>query len=549
MEPDCAGELLRVVIVEDSEDDAYLILHELRRAGFVVRSQRVETAEALSAALDSAEWDLVLSDHNLPLFSAPEALRLVQRRASHIPFIIISGSIGEDLAVAAMKAGASDYLVKGQLSRLGPAVRRELADAAERRKRTETEDTLRRTESQLRQAQKMEAVGRLAGGIAHDFNNLLTAILGYSEMLLDEMPAEAAARADVEEIKKAGERAAALTRQLLAFSRQQILDPRVTNFNDIVANVDKLLRRVIGEDVELVTVLDPSVSHVKVDQGQMEQVLMNLAVNARDAMPNGGRLCIRTSTRRLTGPLPAQMNVIDPGIYLVATVTDTGTGITAEVLKQIFEPFFTTKGIGHGTGLGLSTVYGIVKQSDGYITVDSEPGRGTSFEIYLPCVNEPVDAGPPADTLPGGRHGWETVLVVDDDQGARDLLRRALAASGYKVLAAVDGADALSVAASHSGDIHILVTDLVMPRKSGVELAAELSRSRGEMPVLFMSGYTDRRDWKPDAAQPDRALLQKPFTPRAFMRKVRELLDATAGAGSGNAGAERQVNRRNGNPC
>src|SRR3989442_7558182 len=238
----------------------------------------------------------------------------------------------------------------------------------------------------------MEAVGRLAGGIAHDFNNLLTAILGYSELVLQQMPSDAEARGDIDEIKKAGDRAAALTRQLLAFSRQQVLEPRVADFNEIVVNVEKLLRRMIGADVELVIELDPAIGHVRVDPGQMEQVLMNLAVNARDAMPEGGRLCIRTSERVFTQPYRVYSATMDAGRYLLASVSDTGTGMTPDIVKQIFDPFFTTKGVGQGTGLGLSTVYGIVKQSSGYIFVDSEPGRGTVFEIYLPCVDEAVDA-------------------------------------------------------------------------------------------------------------------------------------------------------------
>ena len=298
MSQPAAKELVRVVLVEDSEDDARLILRELRQGGYrVTAAERVDTPDALKSVLSEGEWDLVLSDHNLPQFSAPEALKIVQACAPNIPFIIVSGSIGEDLAVAAMKAGASDYLVKGQLTRLAPAVRRELAEAEQRRQRAQTEDRLRRTEHQLRQAQKMEAVGRLAGGIAHDFNNLLTAILGYSELVLQAIPGDAPARADVAEIKKAGDRATALTRQLLAFSRQQVLEPRVSDFNEIVANVEKLLRRVIGAEVTMVTELDPTIGYVCVDPGHMEQVLMNLVVNARDAMPEGGSISIRTSPR------------------------------------------------------------------------------------------------------------------------------------------------------------------------------------------------------------------------------------------------------------
>ena len=434
---------LRLLLVEDSEDDARVIVRELRRGGYEVDPRRVETPETLEGALDDGPWDLVISDHNLPGFSAPEALRLVQKRVPSPPFIIVSGVMGEALAVDAMKAGASDYLVKGQLSRLVPAVRRELADAEEHRQRVEAQAALERTERQLRQAQKMEAIGRLAGGIAHDFNNLLTAILGYSELLLQQMAAETPQRADLDEIRKAGERAAALTRQLLAFSRQQILEPRVAEFNDIVTNVEKLLRRVIGADVDLITDLDPAAGRVKVDPGQMEQLLMNLAVNARDAMPDGGRLVLRTRRTELARPHHAPVVTIEPGAYLLATVSDTGAGMTPEVLKQIFEPFFTTKAAGEGTGLGLSTVYGIVQQSDGAILVDSEPGRGTTFEIYLPSVDAPRDAEAPAAGAVVRATGSESILLVDDDAGVCALLHRSLTDAGYHVVSASDGLDAL----------------------------------------------------------------------------------------------------------
>ena len=530
MKPVDASESLRLVLVEDSEDDARLILHELRRGGFDVTARRVDTPQALASLLADGEWDLVISDHNLPQFSAPEALRLVRERAHYLPFIIVSGSIGEDLAVSAMKAGAADYLVKGQLTRLAPAVRRELADAAQRRQRAQAEETLRHTEQQLRQAQKMEAVGRLAGGIAHDFNNLLTAILGYSELVLQEMPSDAAGRADIDEIKKAGDRAAALTRQLLAFSRQQVLEPRVADFNEIVANVEKLLRRMIGADVELVTELDPAIGHVRVDPGQMEQVLMNLAVNARDAMPEGGRLCIRTSERVFTQPYRAYSATMDPGRYLLATVSDTGAGMPPDIVKQIFDPFFTTKGVGEGTGLGLSTVYGIVKQSSGYIFVDSEPSRGTAFEIYLPCVDEPVDALKQGATPLQSVEGSETILLVDDDAGIRELVSRAFKDNGYHVLTAPDGMEAMAVAEAHAGAIHILITDLVMPRMGGAELAGQLTAAHRDLAVLYISGYTDRHEWKLEASQVGRAYLQKPFTPSVLMRKVRELLDTTSAA-------------------
>ena len=527
-----ASASLRVVLVEDSEDDARLIVRELRRGGYQdVVARRVDSPEGLVEELANGEWDLVISDHNLPQFSAPEALSIVRERVPDIPFIIVSGSMGEELAVAAMKAGASDYLVKGQLARLAPAVQRELTDVEQRRKHAEAEAALRSTEAQLLQAQKVEAIGQLAGGIAHDFNNLLTAILGYSEQLLEDMPADREAdRASLEEIMKAGQRAAALTRQLLAFSRQQVLEPRVLNLNDIVTDVTKLLRRLIGEDINLVTELDPALGRVRVDPGQMEQVLMNLAVNARDAMPRCGHLTIRTSRKQFTTPHEIERVVMQPGEYVLVRISDTGTGMAPKIAARIFEPFFTTKEAGKGTGLGLSTVYGIVKQSGGYIWVRSELGHGTTFDIYLPCVNKPLDALKPDTSLPATFEGSETILLVDDEDAIRDLVRKALESHGYRVLMAGDGVDAMKVADTSAGPIHLLITDLVMPRMGGGQLAARLTAARRVLAVLYLSGYTDRREWNEEASQAGRAYLQKPFTPSVLMRKVRELLDAATTA-------------------
>ncbi len=519
---------LRLVLVEDSEDDAFLLLHELQRGGYDVTSRRVDTAAGLRSALSDGPWDLVVSDHGLPQFSAPQALQMVRAEAPDLPFIIVSGTMGEDVAVAAMKAGAADYLVKGKLSRLVPAVQRELADATDRRQHARAQETLRQAEQRLRQVLKMEAIGRLAGGVAHDFNNLLTAILGYCELLQAKIPAHAEERSDLDAIQKAGDRAAALTRQLLAFSRQQVLEPRVSDFNDIVCNVEKLLRRMLGADIELVTELDPSIGHVRVDPGQMEQVLVNLAVNARDAMPSGGQLSVRTCARVFTEPCWICGAELHPGCYMVITVTDTGTGMPPEVTRQIFEPFFSTKGEGQGTGLGLSTVYGIIKQSNGFIFVDSEPGRGTTFEIYLPCVDAPLDATRLESNEIRSVEGSETILLVDDDGGVRDLVRRALTEAGYQVLCASDGMEAAAVADAHTGTLDLLITDLVMPRMGGPELAEHLVADRPDLAVLYISGYTDRREWKLEASQTRRSYLQKPFTPSLLTRRVREMLEASA---------------------
>jgi signal transduction histidine kinase len=528
---------LRVLIVEDSDDDVALAVAELRRGGYDVTWQRVDTGEGLEVQLAADTWDLVISDHSLPQFSAPDALQMVRERAGDLPFIIVSGSIGEAQAVAAMRAGANDYLVKGQLARLTPAVERELAEASQRRRREEAEQALRRTEEQLRHAQKMEAVGRLAGGIAHDFNNLLTAILGYSELFLSDLPSDAAGRADIEEIKNAGQQAASLTQQLLAFSRRQVLEPRVVNLNDIITNVEKLLRRVIGADVELSIDLEPALQPVGVDPGQIVQVLMNLAINARDAMPDGGHLSIQTRFRLLTQPLHIQEITLAPAPYAFVTVTDTGTGMPPEIAARIFEPFFTTKEPGKGTGLGLSTAYGIVRQSGGSIIVDSRPGSGTEFGIYLPCVDAPLETSPPETDLPVSVNGSETVLVVDDEAAIRDLVRKVLEAHGYRVLSAAHGVEALSLVGSYKAPIHLLITDIIMPRMGGRELATRLSEVRSALPVLFLSGYPDSSYLDTAIPQNAYAFLMKPFTPTTLTRRVRELLNQASGPSPANCKA------------
>ena len=383
----------------------------------------------------------------------------------------------------------------------------------------------RHLEEQFRQSQKMEAVGQLAGGIAHDFNNLLTAILGNTQLLLRELPPGDSKRGDVEEIRKASERAASLTRQLLAYSRRQMLQPVVLDLNVVVSEMDKLLRRLIGEHIALVTVLAPDLGRVKADPNQLEQVIVNLAVNARDAMPEGGKLTIETANVDLDeGFAQAHLGSV-PGAYAMLAVTDTGSGMDATVRAHLFEPFFTTKEVGKGTGLGLATVYGIVKQSDGYISVYSEPGHGSSFKIYLPRIATPARAA--AGPQKGGpARGTETVLVVEDEPAVLSLSRRALEAQGYVVLAASDAAAALRVVERHGGMIHLLLTDVVMPGLSGRELADQLAGQRPGIRVLYMSGYPGDAVVQHGTLPSGSAFLQKPFSPDGLARKVRDVLDA-----------------------
>jgi PAS domain S-box-containing protein len=390
----------------------------------------------------------------------------------------------------------------------------------------------RHLEEQLRQSQKMEAVGQLAGGIAHDFNNLLTAILGSTQLLLHNMPPGDPRREDAEEIRHAGLRAAELTRQLLAFSRRQVLAPKVLDLNTVVAHMDRMLRRLLGEDVELATSLDPAAGAVNADPGQLEQVLLNLAVNARDAMPAGGRLSIGTTRVTLHDEHVERRHRMPAGDYVCLAVADTGVGMDETTQAHLFEPFFTTKEVGKGTGLGLATVYGIVKQSGGYIWVYSEPGHGTMVKIYLPRVPGVAEApAPPPEPQPV-RGGHEIVLLVEDAAPVRTLARRSLEARGYRVLDAADGPAALALSARHDGGIDILVTDVVMPGMSGRELAERLAPERPSMKVLYTSGYTDDAMVRQGVLSAGVAFLQKPFVPDTLARKVREVLDGEQGAGS-----------------
>jgi two-component system cell cycle sensor histidine kinase/response regulator CckA len=381
-------------------------------------------------------------------------------------------------------------------------------------------------EEQLRQAQKMEAVGRLAGGVAHDFNNLLMVIKGHTELLMSSLPPTDQAIRKIEQIDRAADRATSLTRQLLAFSRMQVLQPRVLNLNTVVEEIGKLIPRLIGEDVELVLRLAPDLGAIRADASQIEQILMNLAVNARDAMPNGGRLLIETSNSELDRAYSNSRPVVDPGRYILLAVSDTGIGMDQETQARIFEPFFTTKEQGKGTGLGLSTVYGVVKQSGGFIWVYSEVGKGTSFKIYLPRVDQPVEGTGVKQPLAEAPRGTETILLAEDEQDVRELAREFLESGGYTVLEATNGQDALRVAAEHTGKIHLLVTDMVMPGMSGQQLAAQLQPEHAGLSVIYMSGYSEHAGSEASPAGSNR-WLPKPFSRNAILQAVRESLGAT----------------------
>jgi PAS domain S-box-containing protein len=387
-------------------------------------------------------------------------------------------------------------------------------------------------EDRLRQAEKMEAVGQLAGGVAHDFNNLLTIINGYGELLLERLAPDDKQRNYIKEIVAAGKRAESLTRQLLAFSRRQVLAPVVLDLNAAVKNMDKMLRRLIGEDVDLVTVASEGLWNVKADPGQIEQIILNLAVNARDAMPRGGKITIETANVDLDESSVHSHAYAKPGLHVMLAVSDTGQGMNAQTQARVFEPFFTTKGPGDGTGLGLSTVFGIVKQSKGHIWVYSELGVGTTFKIYLPKVEEAVVKAEPAMTRSDLRQGSETILVVEDEEAVRILVRRVLESSGYHVLEARHGAEALLICDEHKDPIQMLMTDVIMPEMSGRQLADRLSAQRPEMKILYMSGYTDNAISHHGILEPGTNFLQKPFTPVNVLHKVRSVLDGGPGPGS-----------------
>ena len=637
---------LRILFVEDSRDDVELLLHELRRSGFTPDYWVVQDEKAMRRALADERWDLIIADHAMPRFDAPGALAVLLQSGQDVPLIVVSGHIGEEQAVACMRAGARDYLTKDNLSRLVPAVERELSESAQRRQRREAmaaldsseeryrllvenaadvitlldgqgrvtfvspsitrvlgyppgevlgrplrdfaheddakilaaamdeallrgstplikglrfrhrdgnwriiegtaarlvesdgsvglvttgRDTTERVqlEGQLHQAQKMEAVGRLAGGVAHDFNNLLTVILGYSNLLLDQLDQSHVLYQEVDEIKRAADRAATLTQQLLTFSRKQVLSLQPVDLNQVLAGQADMLRRLIGEDVELSMKLADDLALTRVDPAQVEQMVMNLAANARDAMPRGGRLSIDTANVDLDNAY-ARQRAVQPGPYVMLAVTDTGEGMDAATQARLFEPFFTTKEPGKGTGLGLSSVYGIVRQSGGNIFVYSEPGHGSSFKIFLPRGE--ADAGErPGKPPPERARDDEAVVVVEDEPMVKNLVSEILRKFGYQVMEFTNGPEVLARMKRGRLPIHLLVTDVVMPGMSGIELARELALSRPDMRILFLSGYTDDLVGRQGALQPGRAFLQKPFTPDTLLRKVRELLDAPVG--------------------
>src|SRR5258705_5421613 len=632
-------EQVRVLMVEDDDNDAVLINRELARLTPPPAVQHVRTKPAFAAALEGFAPDAILSDHNIPGFSGWEALELAQRAHPDVPFILVTGSLDEETAVRYLKNGASDYILKDRLVRLGPALLEALERARQREALRTQESLLRqiidanpslifvkdwngrfvlvnqataqvygttveslvgktdadfnpnveeiahflrhdrdvmssgpakiiaeepvtnpttgdtrwfqtikvplrspaegtatllrvateiterkRLEEQLLQSQKMEAVGQLAVGVADDFNNILTAIVGYTDLLAAELANNVRQLEDLEEIRKAARRAAALTRQLLAFSRKQVLEPRIIDVNSVVLNLDKMLRSLISENIELKTDLADNLGAARADPNQIEQVIMNLAINARDAMPDGGTVTIETGNVTLDDAYAAQHVSVIPGEYVMLAVSDTGCGMDAKTQSRIFEPFFTTKPAGRGTGLGLSTVYGIVKQSGGNIWLYSEPNEGTVFKIYLPRVSLDVGVAAVAKA-PSIRGGTETVLIVEDDAQIQQLVLEVLAEKGYNVLVSSNGLEALQLLSSLSAPLDLILTDVVMAQMCGRELAERAASIKPDTKVLFMSGYTNDAIVRHGVLDSGTWFIQKPFAADALAARVREVLD------------------------
>ncbi len=510
---------LRVLIIEDSEDDTALLVRELRRGGYDVTFERVDSPEALDIAVAKREWDIVICDYSMPHFSGTDALRLLREQGSDVPFIFLSGTIGEETAVAALKQGAQDYLMKNNLKRLIPAIQRELRESEERQQRKDLEQRVQRLE-------KFEPIGRLAGGIAHDFNNALGVILGWAQ--LGEEKAEAVPRQQLREtfhkIGDAARHSAGLTSQLLAFARRQVLQPRNLNLNELVSETTTLLRSAVGARIEFRVVLAPDLSSIRADPTQIHQVLLNLCLNARDAMSQGGRLLLETQNAEIREEFCKKYPYAKPGKYVLLSVSDTGIGMNAATLDHIFEPFFTTKEMGKGTGLGLATVYGIVKQHEGFLNVGSEPGRGSTFLAYFPTSLD-VQEVPQVPITNHARGGHETILLAEDNEALQELTVRTLEGLGYRVIAVSNGEEAVQEFTANRNRIDMIILDVAMPTLDGTEAYLQMREIRPDLPVVFTTGHTTESVLLGTLVKQGAAFLQKPYPLSDLSRIVRDLLD------------------------
>jgi signal transduction histidine kinase len=511
---------VRILLVDDDPQARTLIEMALTDAAFEHRIEIAPTARTGLNRIRADEHDVYLIDQQLPDGTGIELIHDAKHQGVHKPFILLTGHGSGALDQEASREGAADYVEKHMVTaHLERSIRYALRNWQASR-------LLHDRDEQLRQAQKMEAIGRLAGGVAHDFNNLLTAIIGYTESIVERGELEPLTRRDVGQIRKTADRAAALTRQLLAFSRKQILNPTILDLNETVSGMLQMLPRVIGDHIKTTVALAGELARVKVDASQMEQVLVNLVLNARDAMATGGHLTIETANVPLTESRTRAENLsLQPGEYVMLAVTDTGMGMDAATRAHAFEPFFTTKPKGKGTGLGLATVYGIVQQSGGGISLDSAPGRGTSMRVYLPATKATAEAAAPQPPPIRDSAGTETILLVEDNDSIRELSARGLRRRGYTVHEARDADDAVEWAASSGVKPQLLVTDVMMPGQSGPNLAARLRERNPDLRVLYMSGYTDDPAAMQRQVRGGAPLLQKPFTPAVLAEQVRIALD------------------------
>jgi PAS domain S-box-containing protein len=641
-----AEKALRVLLVEHEPTDVELCTKALRDAGYSLHIDVVTTPAEFSRQLETRTYDVVLSDSNIPGWSGMDVLHLLRRTRSEMPFLLVTGALGEETAVSCIQQGVSDYILKDRLARLPHAIDRVIGEQRLREERYRAGLALRQSESryrelvenaiygiyretvqggflqvnpalvrmlgydsaqelmnlsaldayrypqdrarllieeyrrtgrvlgvevewkrkdglpllvrlsgrgvpneagdlqeleiivedvtelralekQLHQVRKFEAIGQLAGGIAHDFNNVIGAMMGWAELGSEQAPPDTRLSDYFKKIRTQATRAADLTRQLLAFARRQILEPQDIQINTIVSDVLSLLEKVIGRDVEIKTFLSPDLSAVRADASQIEQVLMNLCLNARDAMPNGGRLTIETRNTNLDEIACRRTPGLSPGIHAELVVSDNGIGMDAKTREHIFEPFFTTKEPGKGTGLGLATVFGIVRQHGGFVAVDSEPNIGTTFCIYLPAVKSAVASAAPRSKPEemAFRGGSETLLVADDHEGIREMIRTALEGCGYRILLAVNGEEAIRMFEEHARDIRLVVLDMVMPRVGGLEASKRMREMNKELPVIFTTGYSAENEALSKVIASGGTVIQKPFDPKKLARRVRELLD------------------------
>jgi two-component system cell cycle sensor histidine kinase/response regulator CckA len=508
---------LRALIVEDSQNDCDLLLGMLRQGGYDVAHERACNAATLGTLLDDGLWDIVISDYSMPGFKGTEALAMIRKKGLDVPFVFLSGTIGEEIAVNAMRAGAQDYVIKGDAARLLPAIQRELREAELRRER-------RQMDQRVRQLEKFESLGKLAGGVAHDFNNVIGAIMGWAEIGVDRVPSASPEAKLFRNIGIQANRAAGLTRQLLAYARRQVLEPKNISLNQMVNEATALLQNAIGEQIEVGIVLAPDLQTTRADPSQIEQVLMNLCFNARDAMPKGGQLLIETRNIDLDALYCEQHVGAKPGRHIQLSVSDTGVGMDPGTLERIFEPFFTTKEVGKGTGLGLATAMGIVKQHGGFLDVYSELGKGTAFRVYLPASEGAADPPHPVDDAPV-RGGTETILVAEDHEGMCEMAREILEGLGYHLLLARNGEQAVHQFATHRNDISLLLLDVIMPKLNGIDAYEQISKVKPGVPVIFTSGYSDHGPALTSLTTKGATLLQKPYGSRALARRVRGLLD------------------------